>query len=230
MCATGGCGGKCSGNCACSNTSPSKTSDAIDTNSMTQNILKNLDTQKNIHTKNKKSVTFHVIVFGCQMNYSDAARIKSVLMNSGLEYVTTIEEADIVIFDTCSVRQKSEDKVTGKLKEIPAGKKIRITGCMVQHNMRNSKISSAKKRKKVKGLMGLGNFVGTVSTKTPLVLGWENHEITDKLPEGADPENIVYVNNAFNPMFFNFQKNNPAIELLFRIDDTGFLPLMLERL
>ena len=68
--------------------------------------------------------------------------------------------------------------------------------------------------------MGLGNFVGTVSTKTPLVLGWKNHEVTDKLPEGADPDNIVYVNHAFNPMFFNFQKNNAHIELLFRIDDT----------
>ena len=55
---------------------------------------------------------FTVITLGCQMNYSDTARIKSVLKNCGLTQVDTIEEAEIVIFDTCSVRQKSEDKVT----------------------------------------------------------------------------------------------------------------------
>lgn len=55
---------------------------------------------------------FHIIVFGCQMNYADSARIKAVLTNSGHTYVENIESADIVIFDTCSVRQKSEDKVT----------------------------------------------------------------------------------------------------------------------
>lgn len=70
---------------------------------------------------------FHIIVLGCQMNYSDSARIQAVLKNCGWTPVKTIAEADIVIFDTCSVRQKSEDKVTGKLKEIPRDKKIWIT-------------------------------------------------------------------------------------------------------
>ncbi len=57
------------------------------------------------------------------MNYSDSARITSVLKNCGFSPVETIDEADIIIFDTCSVRQKSEDKVTWKLKEIPTSKK-----------------------------------------------------------------------------------------------------------
>jgi tRNA-2-methylthio-N6-dimethylallyladenosine synthase len=61
------------------------------------------------------------------MNYSDSARITSVLKNCGFFPVETIDEADIIIFDTCSVRQKSEDKVTGKLKEIPTSKKVWIT-------------------------------------------------------------------------------------------------------
>ncbi len=88
---------------------------------------------------------FHVITLGCQMNYSDTARITSVLANCGFSRADTIAEADIVIFDTCSVRQKSEDKVTGKLKEIPLSKKVWITGCMIQHTMRNQKVSSASK-------------------------------------------------------------------------------------
>ena len=85
---------------------------------------------------------FHILIFGCQMNYSDSARIKAVLTNCGFSYADTIEDADIVIFDTCSVRQKSEDKVFGKLLEIPKDKKIWLTGCMIQHNLRNGKITA----------------------------------------------------------------------------------------
>lgn len=54
---------------------------------------------------------FHLVIFGCQMNYSDAARIKAVLTNCGRSHVDERNDADVVIIDTCSVRQKSEDKV-----------------------------------------------------------------------------------------------------------------------
>lgn len=93
---------------------------------------------------------FTTIVFGCQMNYSDTARIKSVLQNCGWEHVETVEDADLVIFDTCSVRQKSEDKVTGKLMEIPSDKKVWVTGCMIQHNLRNTVVKKKTKGKSVK--------------------------------------------------------------------------------
>jgi tRNA-2-methylthio-N6-dimethylallyladenosine synthase len=46
------------------------------------------------------------------MNYADSVRIKSVLTNCGFEYADNEADADILIFDTCSVRQKAEDKIT----------------------------------------------------------------------------------------------------------------------
>jgi tRNA-2-methylthio-N6-dimethylallyladenosine synthase len=61
------------------------------------------------------------------MNYADSARIKSVLTHCGRTYTENEKQADILIFDTCSVRQKAEDKITGKLKEIASHQKIRIT-------------------------------------------------------------------------------------------------------
>lgn len=70
---------------------------------------------------------FHIIIFGCQMNYADAARIRAVLTNCGFLYTEKIEDADIVIFDTCAIKQKAEDKITGKLKAIRPDQKIRIT-------------------------------------------------------------------------------------------------------
>jgi len=60
-----------------------------------------------------------------------------------------------VIFDTCSIKQKSEDKITGQLKWISANQKIRITGCMIQHNLRNQKISD----KELPTNFKIGNFL-----------------------------------------------------------------------
>jgi tRNA A37 methylthiotransferase MiaB len=64
----------------------------------------------------------------------------------------------VVIFDTCSVRQKSEDKVFGLLKDIPATKKVWLTGCMVQHYLKTGKIIKQRDKKESKALK-LGNFV-----------------------------------------------------------------------
>lgn len=80
---------------------------------------------------------FHIITLWCQMNYADSVRIKTVLQNCWFSYVDNDEDADILIYDTCSVRQKSEDKITWSMKDIPSNKKIWITGCMLQHNFRN---------------------------------------------------------------------------------------------
>jgi tRNA-2-methylthio-N6-dimethylallyladenosine synthase len=71
--------------------------------------------------------TFHIVILGCQMNYADSARIKAILHHCGFTYTDNINQANIVIFDTCSVRQKSEDKITGKLQDLRPDQKVRIT-------------------------------------------------------------------------------------------------------
>ena len=137
---------------------------------------------------------FTCIVFGCQMNYADTARIKSVLTNCWHTFVETVEEADVVVFDTCSVRQKSEDKVTGKLKEIPTNKKVWITGCMIQHNFRNSKIANETQDRIIPGLMEKGNFLGNVVTNDPIILWFTTDEINEQLDDMRDhSNNIAYV-------------------------------------
>lgn len=72
------------------------------------------------------------------MNYSDSERIDAVLQNLGLSKVDTMEEADLVIFNTCSVRQKAEDRVFGQMININKLRRNKphliagITGCMVR--------------------------------------------------------------------------------------------------
>ena len=80
---------------------------------------------------------FHVWTIGCQMNEADSAKIAATLQEAG--YAPTSEEqaADIVILNSCVVRQAAEDKVAGKLNSLIRLKRERpevavvLTGCMV---------------------------------------------------------------------------------------------------
>jgi len=81
---------------------------------------------------------YFIQTYGCQMNTSDSERVASVLERLGYEKAETLEEADFLAFNTCSVRQKAEDRVTGLrphmaryLAKNPK-MKFAITGCMVR--------------------------------------------------------------------------------------------------
>lgn len=181
--------------------------------------------------------TFHVIVYGCQMNYSDAARIKAVLTNFWRSHVDNKEQADIVILDTCSVRQKSEDKVWWQLKELAAlspQPKVWLTGCMIQHNL-NLKKTRTTKSKKYK----LWNFVGTVMWKKPQLV-WLTEMDKDEelkavvkayaLGKEDRTDELLYLNHSFNPLFKQMQLAFPNVELFFRIHDTWMLPYILQKM
>jgi tRNA-2-methylthio-N6-dimethylallyladenosine synthase len=81
---------------------------------------------------------YHIQTLGCQMNYSDTERIETVLNKLGLNKVKKMDDADLIIFNTCSVRQKAEDRVYGQMNNISKLRKKRpglvsgITGCMVK--------------------------------------------------------------------------------------------------
>lgn len=80
---------------------------------------------------------FHVWTIGCQMNEADSSRIAATLQEAGYTSTSDENDADIVILNSCVVRQAAEDKVAGKLnslirlkREKPAVSVV-LTGCMV---------------------------------------------------------------------------------------------------
>lgn len=76
---------------------------------------------------------FYVRTYGCQMNELDSEIMAGMLTQRGLEKVEEEEEADLLIFNTCSIRDLAERKVLGKLGRIGRSKKralIGVTGCM----------------------------------------------------------------------------------------------------
>ncbi|EKD93294.1 MAG: hypothetical protein ACD_28C00182G0001 [uncultured bacterium] len=93
---------------------------------------------------------YHVTTYGCQMNSSDTERLNAVLEHLGYEPVASQEEADLLFFNTCSIRQKAENKLYGLMRALKRQRQERpnllvgITGCMVR---RSSTRQSVKKDK-----------------------------------------------------------------------------------
>lgn len=81
---------------------------------------------------------YYIDTWGCQMNEEDSEKISGVLKGIGYLRTETKEEADIIIFNTCCVRENAELKVFGHIGALKALKKnnpnlvIVITGCMMQ--------------------------------------------------------------------------------------------------
>ncbi|MFO7807664.1 MAG: MiaB/RimO family radical SAM methylthiotransferase [Candidatus Moraniibacteriota bacterium] len=76
---------------------------------------------------------YFIKTFGCQMNFSDSERAASFLDQRGLKQTGKPEEAELIIVNTCAVRQTAEDRVWGNLKnykEKNPESKVILTGCM----------------------------------------------------------------------------------------------------
>ena len=81
--------------------------------------------------------TYDIRIFGCQMNEHDAENLTGMLEEMGFERAQKDEQADVIVFETCCVRENAEEKIYGHLgllKPSEGDKKsiIAITGCMMQ--------------------------------------------------------------------------------------------------
>nr|WP_300095137.1 tRNA (N6-isopentenyl adenosine(37)-C2)-methylthiotransferase MiaB [Sedimentibacter sp.] len=106
-----------------------------------------LDSDKLIELKNKneqffimngRRKTYHILTYGCQMNEHDSEKISGMLTSIGYEETDDDINADLVIFNTCLIRENAELKVFGKLGEVKGLKRsnpdmlVAVCGCMMQ--------------------------------------------------------------------------------------------------
>lgn len=84
----------------------------------------------------KNEYKYHLLTLGCQMNKNDSERMESILRNLGLSSTDKPEEADVILMNSCSVRQKAENRIYGFARKFKKLKKqnpkliIGVTGCM----------------------------------------------------------------------------------------------------
>ncbi|PYX91675.1 MAG: tRNA (N6-isopentenyl adenosine(37)-C2)-methylthiotransferase MiaB [Acidobacteria bacterium] len=80
--------------------------------------------------------TFFLETFGCQMNVHDSEKVIGTLIAQGYRQVENVEEAGLVLFNTCSIRDKAEQKVFHRLNDFKKlkkqGKRFGVLGCVAQ--------------------------------------------------------------------------------------------------
>ena len=80
--------------------------------------------------------TFYIETFGCQMNAHDSEKVVGTLLEQGYRQVETPAEAELVLYNTCSIRDKAEQKVFSRLqqfkREAGKGKTFGVLGCVAQ--------------------------------------------------------------------------------------------------
>jgi len=83
-----------------------------------------------------RSRTFYIETFGCQMNVHDSEKVIGTLEHQGYTKVETEEAADLILYNTCSIRDKAEQKVFNRLNDYKAlykkGKRFAVLGCVAQ--------------------------------------------------------------------------------------------------
>lgn len=97
-----------------------------------------------INEENKKILkdkTFFLKTYGCQMNEHDSENMKGLLKELGMKEVKDFEDADLIMLNTCSIRENAHNKVfgmLGRIKHLKQTKKdivVGITGCMTQEEV-----------------------------------------------------------------------------------------------
>ncbi len=107
---------------------------------------------------------FLVRTFGCQMNEHDSERIASLLAAEGMERTTDVADADIVVLNTCCIRQNADDKLYGTLGHLKSlraerpGLEIAVGGCLAQKD-REQLVARAPHVSAVFGTHNVGRVV-----------------------------------------------------------------------
>lgn len=101
-------------------------------------LYKLKELNNNFYTRNGRKPLANTETYGCQQNENDTERIRGMLAEAGYDFCEKAEDADLVIYNTCAVRENAEDRVYGRLgilkhiKESRPELVIGLCGCMVQ--------------------------------------------------------------------------------------------------
>ena len=98
---------------------------------------------------NNNSKRLYIESYGCQMNFSDSEIVASILDKNGYKTTRNIEESDLILLNTCSIREKAEFTVRNRLKSFKKLKKqnpkliVGVLGCMAER-MKESLLEEEK--------------------------------------------------------------------------------------
>jgi tRNA-2-methylthio-N6-dimethylallyladenosine synthase len=131
--------------------------------------------------------TFYLETFGCQMNVHDSEKVIGTLVHEGYQQVQTVEQADLILYNTCSIRDKAEQKVFNRLNDykklLKQGKKFGVLGCVAQQE--GEKIF--ERAPHVSLVCGSASYRNLPQMLTQLEAGSQKTEAEFRKPEAGRP-------------------------------------------
>ena len=129
-----------------------------------KNIADELEYIEKVRKINEgKNLKYHILTMGCQLNENDSEKICGMVENMGYVLTNNVLNADLIIYNTCCVRENAEEKLFGKLGEVKKLKEakgtiIAIGGCMMQEKHIVDKIKKSYKYDVIFGTHTLHQF------------------------------------------------------------------------
>ncbi len=93
-----------------------------------------------VSTESQSGPRVYLETYGCQMNIADSQTVNAVLRRAGYSSAERPEDADVILLNTCAIREHAEERVLGRLSDLARLKsrrpelKLGLLGCMAQHN------------------------------------------------------------------------------------------------
>ncbi|MFP4698163.1 MAG: tRNA (N6-isopentenyl adenosine(37)-C2)-methylthiotransferase MiaB [Eubacteriales bacterium] len=178
-------------------------------------IIKELyNINKKKYKKTGKHNYFYIQTYGCQMNARDSEKLKGVLESSGYVETKNEEDADFIIYNTCTVRENANQKVFGRIGHLKTLKRkkpdliIALCGCMMQEDTVIEKIKESYKHIDIifgtHNIYKLAELIKTKLDTDDMVIDiWKEYkEIVEDLPSIRKEKfkasvNIMYGCNNF---------------------------------
>lgn len=210
-------------------------------NTQLEYIEKSKKIINDINNELGRELTYHVTTFGCQMNARDSEKLSGILKAIGFVEIDDEENADFVIFNTCTVRDNANQRVYGRLGVLKSKKKknpnmkIALCGCMMQEESVIEKIKTSYKY--VDLIFGTHNIfkfaelVYTMYTNDRMIIDiWkETERIVESLPVDRkypfkSGVNIMFGCNNFCtycivPYVRGRERSRDAKEIIFEIEN-----------
>ena len=146
---------------------------------------------------------YFIVTYGCQMNVHESEKIAGILEGLGYSEAEKREDADIIVFNTCAIREGAEDRVFGNVGNLKKMKKknknliIAVCGCMTQKEQTAQKLLTTFPFVDIVigtfNLSNLGYYINAVKKGRQMEV-WEEGELDETLPYKRTSGDNAWVN------------------------------------
>ncbi|MBP3619314.1 MAG: tRNA (N6-isopentenyl adenosine(37)-C2)-methylthiotransferase MiaB [Clostridia bacterium] len=161
----------------------------------------------------KTKYYYHIVTFGCQMNVHESEKLASICEKMGYALTENREDADLIIFNTCAIREGAEDRVFGNIGALKRMKKqnkdliIAVCGCMTQKQQTaDYMIKTFPFVDIVIGTFNLANFESYVEAVKHARLVKQKSRQLDLWNEGEIDESVPYLRTSGENAWVNIMQ------------------------